>query len=1260
MYINTKTSNFHWILLKVLIFLSIYLVQVYPFKLLTATLIAVRAFEINEVAALANKIVKLLSSIRNIAWEWIRKIETAIRDMVNPDENTERNLRLKLIYVSIIGGLTFFIHPTNKYYDSIFSGNLESKEAVQSWLLFIISLTNNIRMYTNNEEQLPSNLCMLIRLMESIGVSLEDKVTEVIERDAEFIFALIKRQWPRSEFAIFSNIDFNDEFPQILDVVATIDGIEQTVTIDIITGTFLVDSLPLSRLPNEVIHSESYRWFFEDVVFEVQPDAQHNFSTKNKYNNCTYEFKMIGDEIIIIERNGNVEKELINQNLFNNHFPYYLVQNYSHWWNRNEDCIEFRLRTSGEKHFSKETTIDYCLNIASQRLIHVPTHFPMLYIGSDSYKHITQQLSRLEHAKYIHVLYKEVDDDVSEAKVECLRMNLKFTVECSKKSRAHSDLISNEFKGMRVIRDQNINTLCGLNNGLILQNQDDDSKILLIPNGTVETQIKDTFASVSIKNKDNLRNPPFYQYQVDKFCCQLKSSNGSYASWFYLAYLHALTSNGEIEPFSGMSGTERAIQILGQSFAWSSEPYERGAVKILRDIASLTPNRELKDEYMSVTWPNNIPTRSAQDCFGFIAKKLLDDSQRLHGFYSKNPEKKIELDTSMKFNERDHRRCQQLNPNLNVPNTFIERRVLRTSPPRDDSDRLSDETRTVCMLYHMQKFKIPSSKFDLKQFLTGKAKSLDGTGNMNRIKDLLSHCTHKEFRDLWIPLYDAASKKTFNPQEFAIILSFYAHKSEEDVNEILALQAIALNPEQFVMIKPPVRKSFQISFGTFVGKTVTAMLKKCHTKPVQYNSKEWRESGQRNRYDMHLETIIDDLTATVKNDWSKSAVSVSFKNKWPEFTDFDFARANLAVNERLEIWNANRQLFNFIKNVEMRLQSLSGCSVRKSQCIMPLIKPKRWSKMSIDFDTKLNKNYESFNEQIEEAKNIWLTNTSDSHRSASDWLKVYKKMCKSSATSHLIEAGIFPRMVPSLLLPKIMDTNLDDNLRCMIGAFGIVITREQRELRIEAYKQRSDLRAALEKEETNQPHENWLPREYPEWLLFEIEQNLTIRRIQIEIAKRMIDPPGKDIKHAVMQLNMGEGKTAVIVPILAAKLADGTQACQIIVLKSLFATNLKSLRQYLGGLLNRRIYLFPCRRDMPIESHAHTILDIYEECKREKGNRLKFILKFHIFITFSLFLQVSFLHYLSIAYQHSLKSMNRSHYNSKLMRKEILQRPKTC
>lgn len=172
----------------------------------------------------------------------------------------------------------------------------------------------------------------------------------------------------------------------------------------------------------------------------------------------------------------------------------------------------------------------------------------------------------------------------------------------------------------------------------------------------------------------------------------------------------------------------------------------------------------------------------------------------------------------------------------------------------------------------------------------------------------------------------------------------------------------------------------------------------------------------------------------------------------------------------------------------------------------------------------------------------------------------------------------------------------------IIGALAITIAKEQREKRIKALEHRPDSEVALEKEKENEPYKNWKPCEYPEWLLFEIEQNLTIRRIQIEISKRMINPPESGTKHSTMQLNMGEGKTAVIVPILASVLADGKQACQVTVLKSLFATNLKALRKYLGGLLNRRVYIFPCRRDMPINDYTDEILKIYEECKQFKGN----------------------------------------------------------
>lgn len=1000
-------------------------------------------------------------------------------------------------------------------------------------------------MYTNNEERLSPNLRMFLRLIESIGVYLEPKVNDVCEQSCfDFICALIRIQWPSSERAVFTNVYFDQTQPHILVAKTTLNSNDQTVTIDIITGSFLVDGLPLSRLPNVVMHSDSYRWFFEDIVFEVQPDAQHNFSTVQKYNDCSYEFKMIDHKLIIIERQGNVvERELIDHIEFEDDFPYYLVQNYSHWWNKNDNCIEFRKRTFGKEHFSKVNTIDYRLNLVNYHLIQETSKRPMLAIKSESYKRIVQQLAGLEHPKYIHILYYAgTETQLPMAKVELLRMNLKFTLECLKKSRRHCDLISNEFD-MRVVRDQTIGTLSGLKQGLLLESKNSDKQIILIPNGPIHVRNNDSFAHVSINMKeDSLRSPPFYQYEVDKYCRQLKSRDGSHASWFFLAYLHAVTSHVGIDTFTGMSGTERAIQILQLALAWSSSPYESEAYKILRDIALLTPLRVLKDDIQSVTWPKGIPMRSAQDCFNFITKTLLDDSQRLRSLHNKdsdkttdNPNHKFELNTNVKLNVRDHRRCQQLNPNLNVSNTFLKHKVLKTSPAAQNQAQFSRETRIVSILYHQRKF-MASVNPNLKELLMGRERTLNGMENSDRVKDLLNHSVPEDFRDLWISLYVAVIKQQLNRQQIAMILSFFAHRNRDsrDYKAILALQAVAANPISFQHIVPPATKLFKLFAKMFKANEVSNTLRKFYTQPAAYKSREWLESGEKSRHDLKLNSTIDHLTATIKVNWPCS--SFSFAGRDQEFKFINYQGAEVAINEKLKTWHANFELSNFIKSVEARLATLVGSrNVSVPPCFASTIAPIKWRKFSIDFEAKMRNNSDSFREEVEKARNVWRNEDNTMIRSASEWLKYLNKTWNSHSTNHLSNAGLFPRIVPSVLLPKIMDANFDDDWKCLIGAYAIQITREQRENRIRGLPQSS---AAAQKENENEPYVNWSPCEYPEWLLFEIEQNVTIRRIQIEIAKRMIDPPETNTKHSVMQLNMGEGKTAVIVPILVSLLKE--------------------------------------------------------------------------------------------------------------------------
>ncbi|CAF3941269.1 unnamed protein product [Rotaria sp. Silwood1] len=173
----------------------------------------------------------------------------------------------------------------------------------------------------------------------------------------------------------------------------------------------------------------------------------------------------------------------------------------------------------------------------------------------------------------------------------------------------------------------------------------------------------------------------------------------------------------------------------------------------------------------------------------------------------------------------------------------------------------------------------------------------------------------------------------------------------------------------------------------------------------------------------------------------------------------------------------------------------------------------------------------------------------------------------------------------------------------MENSFGLIGTQEQNTLLggilvnwiIEQHIERALQFAHLqrwedfEKELSNTPHSNWIPSEHLPWLILELEMNITIREIQVDVARHMIQPPMStdkaSLKNIVMQMNMGEGKTSVIIPMLALDLCSSSASLvRVVVLKSLLTMNYESLRVKLGGLLNRRVFPFTCRRDMNFNS----------------------------------------------------------------------------
>ncbi|KAI8296379.1 hypothetical protein K4K59_004011 [Colletotrichum sp. SAR11_240] len=148
--------------------------------------------------------------------------------------------------------------------------------------------------------------------------------------------------------------------------------------------------------------------------------------------------------------------------------------------------------------------------------------------------------------------------------------------------------------------------------------------------------------------------------------------------------------------------------------------------------------------------------------------------------------------------------------------------------------------------------------------------------------------------------------------------------------------------------------------------------------------------------------------------------------------------------------------------------------------------------------------------------------------------------------------------------------------------FGLAITNTQRDLRINDFVRRGDA-GRYKDEMSNQGHSNWQPCDHPDWLLLEIEANLLIRPDQVDVALATISPVSGN--NSVLQMNMGQGKTSCIIPMVAAALANRQNLVRVVVPKALLLQTSQLLQGRLGGLLDRQVRHLPFSRRTPTEEH---------------------------------------------------------------------------
>ncbi|EGO28636.1 hypothetical protein SERLADRAFT_413465 [Serpula lacrymans var. lacrymans S7.9] len=209
---------------------------------------------------------------------------------------------------------------------------------------------------------------------------------------------------------------------------------------------------------------------------------------------------------------------------------------------------------------------------------------------------------------------------------------------------------------------------------------------------------------------------------------------------------------------------------------------------------------------------------------------------------------------------------------------------------------------------------------------------------------------------------------------------------------------------------------------------------------------------------------------------------------------------------------------------------------------------------------------------------------------------------QTPAERALLTAGQWPRITIRSLLRKLVptsDTALTIEWKSVLSALAESLILFQRSQRLLAFAM-SHKHEEFYKELENTGYGVYDSSLYPAWLLIQIENHFRVRPIQAEVAREMMSPASGH--NTTLQLNMGEGKSSVIVPIAAAALADGDKLVRVVALKSLATQMFQLLVERLGGLTNRRIFYMPFSRSIKLDyTKVQLIQKMYEECRRVGG-----------------------------------------------------------
>ena len=1253
-------------------------ISLWIFVFLTARLMTMTTQTLKEQA------LPFLTECRTITLGWLAKLQARAHETKDEAQRTQF-LRIAL-RISLICADSFNLDKHSLL------EILPDSEQAAVLLEASINIYNNVGLLREEPEEDLLEKTMYDRWVFTLHRSRRIIVQEVLSRDNTCLDISISRYWPDFRRGRAWRL-----VPSTCSWFETVSG-GKRVHFNILSGSLLVDGSPLSRLPREYEAHHDFQKVFGRFVLDVMPSTAQGmrfcgcktFAGYSVHFGAVKDASADGDDLLIRLQDETMRLptlDIVPSRIFARSLPRTFAQSHVHWYNHVTKSIEFR-SIENPWQFSRDNWI--MTQHGNLWKLTRRERTSLVAPDSASAALLATIFSPLESLLNLHILS---DAEDKTAVIEIPSLQLEFSLK-----HGESVIRSRQFRGKQIDANQSMETLVGFGSKLILQDsQKKDDRMAIIPEGKISFH-KDHSAGHTRACVEYGTAHRVQQYTIDKQLRRLVD-NATVHSKLFLAYIHALTSYCIPDPFLSRTGTEEALSILQSASVRSIDYLTEDSIRLLCNIAALTPRRKFYPEYLrtmqTVTWDSDLSFLAQDSRFYKIVNDILDGVSALSFLHPPNASKLSEVTRRAGIDdfliEREIYASSRYQVTLcgaeddgTIQGVQYQSRDRGTSPEVARASQIALKVHDGVSLLQQDS---PNHAFVNTIY---RLLSQESGTPANRTAPCLLEMAYggqwlqdpmKFLCKFWCRLHFAfqADRGWLNKYQVMIWLTTLAYSTKCDMDVLQSLLMLSLT-EHLPATPLPEKSLYHLSEGYECKlDTLQSIIKRASKKfhdgcPEKAIPAYWNESPiatarrQKAMFESNQKELIRSFVDHLVSQWPCSTPLRPQQHQ--QDTYINVSAAMVEVQAQWQVWHDNHNFRGYLQefgrrlghyqvgdvNMPRRLPSrYPGPAARPPGYVSandlfakpPPIIPTTDSSLNLaalsttgtdemgdhmlsgmlrhlnrqakfDFERRYLSELARSLADLGNCREMTLNDNPMSLRAVMFQLHlshcemhvqsmydallgavVQKQVERDEREVTARIAGFWPRLCPTFFLQQLGRhrwPSLSMAWKKAIVAYGVAITALQQAQRL---VQLIDKDVDLLREVQNPGH-SWDPYQYPEWLLLECESGIMIRHVQHQIAERMISPENND--NAVMQLNMGEGKSSVIVPIVATALSNGSRIVRVVVAKPQAKQMHQMLVSKLSGLIDRPIFRMPFSRAIRMDrDKAAVVEELARRSMREGG-----------------------------------------------------------